>query len=76
MVILAGHCLLTGHYFETRTSSVIRLFPRIMAEGSYYFFHTKKGTIILREGDYSREAIISNIAYWKSYCRYFVLLFH
>ena len=46
MVILAGHCLLTGHYFETWTSSVIRLFPRIMAEGSYYFFHTKKGAII------------------------------
>ena len=35
------------------------VFPRIIAGGDYFFFRIKRG-------DYSREAVISNIAHWKS----------
>ena len=43
----------------------ITIFLRIIARGDYFFFRAKRGDY-LREGDYSREPIISNNAYWKS----------
>ena len=55
-----------------KLETLVTVFPRIIA-GSPFFAH--KG------GDYSREAIISNIAYWKSCPKYlfyflFVLFSH
>ena len=35
-----------------------------------------KGGHYSREGDYSREAIISKISHWRSCTIYFVLLYH
>ena len=50
-----------------------RLFPRIIAAGDYFFFaQNGNGGDYLGEGNYSREAIISNIAHWKSCPKYFV----
>ena len=40
----------------------------------HYFFFSPKGGDYWREGNYSREAIISNIAHSKSFSEYFVLL--
>ena len=37
------------------------VFPRVIAEGDYFFFYTKRGDY-WSEGDYSIEAIVSNIA--------------
>ena len=37
---------------------------------------SQKGADYPREGDYLREAMISNIAQWKFYPKYFVLLSH
>ena len=51
------------------------VFPRIIASGDYLFFAQKRGDY-LREGGYLREAIISNIAHWKSCPNYFVLFSH
>ena len=47
----------------------LTIFPRIIAGGDYFFFHTKGA-------DYLREAIISDIVQWKSYPKYFVLFSH
>ena len=47
----------------------LTIFPRIIAGGDYFFFHTKGA-------DYFREAIISDIVQWKSYPKYFVLFSH
>ena len=52
----------------TQTSGTI--FPRIIAGGDYFF--TQKGGNYLREGDYSRKAIISNIAHRKLCPKYFI----
>ena len=41
------------------------VFPQIIVGGDY-----------LEEGDYSREAIISNIAHWKLCLKYYVSLSH
>ena len=57
-----------GHYFK------LPFFPRIIAGGNYFFFRIKKGRDYSSgEGDYSREAIISNVAHGKSCPKYFVL---
>ena len=37
-------------------TNINTVFPRIIAEGDYFFFRIKRG-------DYSREAVISNIAH-------------
>ena len=50
-------------------------FPSIIAGGNIILFSHQKGAVS-REGDSSREAILSNIAHWKSCPIYFVLLFH
>ena len=42
----------------------------------HYFFLSLKGGDDWREGNYWREAIISNIAHWKSFSKYFVLFAH
>ena len=44
--------------------------------GQFISFFAQKGGDYSREGDYLREAIISNIAHWKSCPKYFVLFFH
>ena len=51
------------------------VFPRIMA-GAIISFFAPKGGDRLREGDYSREAIISNISHRGSCLKYFILLYH
>ena len=49
-------------------------FSSNISRGNYFFFRKKRGRdYSSREGDYSMEAIISNIAHWKSYPKYFVL---
>jgi len=48
----------------------------MIAGADYYYFFTPKGGDYLREGDYSRETIISNIAHWKLCPKNFVLLSH
>ena len=45
---------------------IITLFPRIIAGGIISLF-AQKGGNFSREGDFLREAIISNIAPWKSF---------
>ena len=45
----------------------VTVFPQIIAGGNYSFFFTPKKGSYSREGDYSKEAIISNIAHRKSY---------
>ena len=45
------------------------------SQGNYFYFRTPKGGDYLREGDYSREAFISNISRRRSYPKYFVLLY-
>ena len=39
----------------------------------HFFLRTKRGRLF-EGGDYMTEAIISNIAHWKSFPEYFVLL--
>ena len=39
----------------------------------HFFLRTKRGRLF-EGGDYTTEAIISNIAHWKSFPEYFVLL--
>ena len=46
-----------------------RIFPWIIEPGTIISFFAQKG------GDFSREAIIWNIAHWKSCAKYFVLSF-
>ena len=41
---------------------LVRVFPRIIAGGDYFFFRTKRGRLF-KGGDNSREAVISNIAH-------------
>ena len=50
------------------------VFPRIIA-GAIISIFTPKGGDYLREGDYSRGAIISNISHKSSCPMYFVLLY-
>ena len=47
-----------------------RIFPWIIEPGTIISFFAQKG------GDFSREAIISNITHWKSCPKYFVLFSH
>ena len=51
---------------------LITVFPPlgIIVGGDYFFFFAQKGGDYSREGDYSRGAIISNIAHWKSCLKY------
>ena len=53
---------------------LVRVFPRIIAGGDYFFFRTKRGRLF-KGSDNSREAIISNIAHWKSCLKYYIILF-
>ena len=46
------------------------VFRQITAGANLFLFSPQKG------GYYSREAVISNIAHWKSYPKYLVLLSH
>ena len=46
--------------------------PQWLLSGAIISFFAHKGSDYSREGDYLREAIISNIAYWKSSPKYFV----
>ena len=48
----------------------ILYFLKIIIAGAIISFFASKGN------DHSREAIISNIAHWKSYPKYLVLLSH
>ena len=50
------------------------VFPRIIAGGDYFYFSTKRGDYS-REGDFSREAIVSNISHRRWRSKYFVLLY-
>ena len=52
---------------------LITVFPRAIA-GTIFFFSATKGGDYSRQDDYLKEAIISNIAHWKSCHKYFVLL--
>ena len=58
---------LSGQIWPKRTKTAQNtVFPQIIA-GAIFFFASKGS-------DHLREAIISNIAHWKSYPKYFVLL--
>ena len=46
--------------------------PQWLLSGAIISFFAHKGGDYSREGDYLREAIISNVAYWKSSPKYFV----
>lgn len=61
--------------FQTQDFNWHSVFPHMIARGDYSFFAPKGGGYS-REGDSSREAILLNIAHWKSCPIYFVLLFH
>ena len=61
--------------FQTRDFTWHSVFPHMIARGDYSFFAPKGGGYS-REGDSSREAILSNIAHWESRPIYFVFLFH
>ena len=52
------------------------VFSWIIAGGDYFFFPTKRERFSSREGDYSRETIISTIVHWKSCPKYFVSFSH
>ena len=54
---------------------LVRVFPRIIAGGDYFFFRTKRRRLFKGRGDNSREAIISNIAHWKSCLKYYIIFF-
>ena len=57
-------------YAELSNNHTDTVIPRIIAGGDYYFLSTKRSRLF--EG-----AIISNIvAHWRSFPKYFVLLFH
>ena len=45
------------------------------SQGQFIYLFAQKGGNYSREGDYLREAIISNIAYWKSCPKFCVLFF-
>ena len=47
--------------------------PSRIIAGAITFFSPKGPGDYSREGNFSREAIISNIAHWKSFSKYFVL---
>lgn len=51
--------------FETQDFNWHSVFPSIIAGGNYSFFAPKGGSYS-REGDSLREAILSNIAHWRS----------
>ena len=53
-------------YMRSYMKELPTIFPQIIARGDHYFF-AQKG------GDNSREAVISNTAYWKWCPKYFVL---
>ena len=56
-------------------ATISTVLSRTIAGRDYFSFAPKEGDYSM-EGDYSREAIISNIVHWKSCPKYFVLLFH
>ena len=62
--------------FETQDFKLHSVFPSIIAEGNIILFSNQKGAVIQGKVHSSREAILSNIAHWKSCPIYFVLLFH
>ena len=57
--------MLTCELIILEMKTEITVFLRIIARGDYFLFLAKRGDYS-REGDYSRKAIISTIAYWKS----------
>ena len=59
---------LTCEFIILEIKTEIIVFPRIIARVIISFFTQKRG-------DYSREAIISNIAHWKS-CPKFIIYIH
>ena len=73
-MVLNARCLakpdaVPALYTELSNNNIDTVFPRIIAWGDDYFFPTKRSRLFER-------AIISNIAYRRSYPKYFVLLFH
>ena len=55
-------------------SGVKAMWPRMNQWQSLFSLSENLGIRISREGNYSREAIIWNIAHWKWYPKYFVFL--